>query len=151
MIPVAGGYQLVTNPRFKDEMEELFGSKNDNQLSKSALETLAVIAYKQPITKEDVDKIRGVSSTRSINMLLSYKLVTISGSSDDVLKSPVYSTTSRFLEMFKLKGTEDLPSLDTLNFDEINIEDFETEETETEEPDGEGLSFNQTRGEYGQD
>lgn len=130
MISVAGGYQIVSNPRFKDEMEELFGKRSQNQLSRSALETLAVIAYKQPISKEAIDKIRGVSSTRSINILLGYKMVTISGSTDDVLKSPIYSTTKQFLEMFRIQSVDDLPSVENLNFAEMEFDDEEYEAQE---------------------
>jgi segregation and condensation protein B len=135
IISVAGGFQMVSNPHFKDEMEELFGRRNQNQLSRSALETLAIVAYKQPISKEDVDKIRGVSSTRSINMLLGYKLITISGSTDDVLKSPVYSTTKRFLELFRLENLDDLPSLETINLNEFSMDD-EDEDNEIEDENG---------------
>ena len=89
IIPMAGGYQLVSNPHFKDELNEVFGKRNENKLPKSSLETLAVLAYKQPVTKEEVDKIRGVSSTRSINTLLAMKMITITGCADDIVKSPL--------------------------------------------------------------
>ncbi|OHD56533.1 MAG: SMC-Scp complex subunit ScpB [Spirochaetes bacterium GWF1_51_8] len=121
IIHVAGGFQLVTNPAFKDELNELFGKRNDNRLTRSVLETLAVVSYKQPITKEDVDKVRGVSSTRSINTLLGYKLINISGYTEGVVQSPLYSTTKRFLELFKLKDLGDLPVLDSLTFDDLEL------------------------------
>lgn len=125
VIPVAGGCQIVTSPHYKDELNEIFGRRNENKVPKSALETLAVIAYKQPVSKEDVDKIRGVSSTRSINSLLALKLVNISGSADDIVKSPLYSTTERFLEFFRLKSIEDLPSLSTIDFSKISEADLD--------------------------
>jgi len=133
IINVADGLQLVSNPHYKDELEELFGKKNEFQISKSALETLAIIAYKQPVTKEEIDGIRGVSSTRSINQLLALKLITISGTHKD-LNLPIYSTTDRFLEVFRLKDLNDLPAISTIDFnllDEIEDEE-ETEETEEE-------------------
>jgi segregation and condensation protein B len=144
IIPVAGGYQLVSNPCYREELEELFGKRNENVLPKSSLETLAIIAYKQPISKDDVDRIRGVSSTRSINTLLALKLISISGSADDIVKSPVYSTSERFLEFFRIKSLEDLPSPDSIEFSKImeNSDAFfeeliEEEEKENEEQNGE--------------
>lgn len=119
IIPVAGGYQLVSNPNYKDELAELFGKRNEATLPKSCLETLAIIAYKQPISKEEIDKIRGVSSTRSLNSLLALKLINIVGSTDDILKSPLYSTTERFLEFFRITCLEDLPSLESVEFTKL--------------------------------
>lgn len=138
IIPVAGGYQLVSNPHYKDELSELFGRRNENKLPKSSLETLAIIAYKQPISKEEVDKIRGVSSSRSINTLLSLKLTTISGAADDLVKSPLYSTTSRFLEFFRIQSLEDLPSLSSLDLNQMNmtLDDEEEDEETPEEENG---------------
>ncbi|MCX7820190.1 MAG: SMC-Scp complex subunit ScpB [Brevinematales bacterium] len=130
IINVADGLQLVSNPHYKDELEELFGKKNEFQIPKSALETLAIIAYKQPVTKEEIDGIRGVSSTRSINHLLSLKLITISGTHKE-LNLPVYSTTERFLEVFRLKDLSDLPAINTIDFNALD--DIEDEEEEVEE------------------
>jgi segregation and condensation protein B len=143
IIPVAGGYQLVSNPCYHEELEELFGKRNENVLPKSCLETLAIIAYKQPISKDEVDKIRGVSSTRSVNTLLALKLVSISGSADDIVKSPVYSTSERFLEFFRIKSLEDLPSPDSIEFSKIMensdafFEDIKEEEEDNDELSGE--------------
>lgn len=132
IIQVAGGFQVATNPLFRDELSELFGKRNETQMTKSALETLAIISYKQPISKEDVDKIRGVSSTRSINALLSYKMVTISGSTDGIVKLPLYSTTDRFLEMFHINSIDDLPDIESLNYSDLVEEDNIEEEEQTE-------------------
>ncbi len=133
IIPVAGGYQIVSNPLYKDELAELFGKRNEASLPKSCLETLAIIAYKQPISKEEIDKIRGVSSTRSLNNLLALKLITIVGSTDDVVKSPLYSTTERFLEFFRITSLEDLPSLESVEFNKLlNSEDFYANDEEQE-------------------
>ncbi len=134
IINVAGGLQLVTNPHYKEELEEIFGKRSEFQIPKSALETLAIIAYKQPVTKEEIDSIRGVSSTRSINLLLSLKLITISGSNTE-LNMPVYSTTDRFLEVFRINDLKDLPPLSTMDFntfeDELkeDVQEIENEET----------------------
>lgn len=132
IIPVAGGFQIVSSPYYKDELTELFGRRNENKLPKSALETLAIIAYKQPLSKEAVDKIRGVSSTRSINMLLTLKLINIAGSADDIVKSPLYSTTERFLEFFRIKSIEDLPSLNSIEMNQF-LEDFNDDDMDENE------------------
>ncbi|MGL5254418.1 MAG: SMC-Scp complex subunit ScpB [Brevinema sp.] len=115
IILVANGYQMATNPLFKEEMRELFGSKDENRLSDTIMEILAIVAYKQPITKEEIDKIRGVNSSRSLNSLLGLKLIDIVGS-DDLLEEPLYGTTKRFLEVFRLKSLRDLPSPENLDF-----------------------------------
>ncbi|MGL5720974.1 MAG: SMC-Scp complex subunit ScpB [Brevinema sp.] len=115
IILVANGYQMATNPLFKEEMRELFGSKDENRLSDTIMEILAIVAYKQPITKEEIDKIRGVNSSRSLNSLLGLKLVDIVGS-DELLEEPQYGTTKRFLEVFRLKSLRDLPSPENLDF-----------------------------------
>ena len=122
IINVAEGLQLVSNPHYKDELQELFGRKNEFHIPKSALETLAIIAYKQPITKEEIDGIRGVSSTRSVNLLLSMKLITISGNHKE-LNLPLYSTTEKFLEMFRIKNFSDLPPLNSIDFNLIDDEE----------------------------
>ncbi|MGC8764895.1 MAG: SMC-Scp complex subunit ScpB [Brevinematia bacterium] len=129
IINVAEGLQLVTNPHYKEELDEIFGKRNEFQISKSALETLAIIAYKQPVTKEEIDSIRGVSSTRSINLLLSLKLITISGT-DKELSLPVYSTTDRFLELFRINDLKDLPPLDKIDFNLEDNEDYLEDEEE---------------------
>ncbi len=134
IIKVAGGFQLVSNPAYVEELSELFTKRNENQLSKSAMETLAVIAYKQPVTKEAVDEIRGVSSTRSINLLIGLKLVAISGSTDDIVKSPLYSTTSHFMEQFRIQSLDDLPDIDSLNLDDFESEDDEPSSGDEENP-----------------
>jgi segregation and condensation protein B len=135
IIQVAGGFQVATNPLFRDELSELFGKRNESQMTKSALETLAIVAYKQPISKDDVDKIRGVSSTRSINALLGFKMITISGSTDGIVKMPLYSTTDRFLEMFHINSLDDLPDIESLNYSDL-IEDDDAGEEEQTERDG---------------
>lgn len=144
IIKVAGGHQLVSHPSYADELAELFGNRNENQLSKSALETLAVIAYKQPVSKEQIDEIRGVSSTRSINLLMGYKLVAITGSTDDIVKSPLYSTTPQFMEMFRIQSLDDLPAIESLNLDDFSDEgDTADNSSEDKLPEELGLEMEQ--------
>ncbi len=131
---IANGYQMMTNPMYKEELREIFGSKEENKLSQTSMEILAIIAYKQPISKEDVDSIRGVNSTRSLNTLLGHKLIDIVGT-DKLLDNILYGTSKRFLEVFRLKSLNDLPSPESLELSELadileeddqnNIEIFE--------------------------
>ena len=132
IIPVANGYQLVTNPLYKEELRDIFGSKEENKLSQTAMEILAIIAYKQPVSKEEIDKIRGVNSSRSLNTLLGLKLIDIVGT-DKLLDDILYGTNKKFLEIFKLKSLQDLPSPESLELSElseiINMEEsYEDEE-----------------------
>ncbi|MGL5956190.1 MAG: SMC-Scp complex subunit ScpB [Brevinema sp.] len=119
ILSVAGGYQLMTNPLYKDELREIFGTKDDNKLSQTAMEILAIIAYKQPVSKEDIDNIRGVNSTRSLNTLLGHKLIDIVGT-DKLLDNILYGTSKRFLEVFRLKSISDLPSPESLELSELS-------------------------------
>ncbi len=118
ILSVANGYQLMTNPIYKDELREIFGSKEENKLSQTSMEILAIIAYKQPISKEDIDKIRGVNSTRSLNTLVGHKLIDIVGT-DKILDNILYGTSKRFLEIFRLKSLNDLPSPESLELSEL--------------------------------
>ncbi|MGL4394056.1 MAG: SMC-Scp complex subunit ScpB [Brevinema sp.] len=126
ILAVANGYQLMTNPLFKEELREIFGAKEENKLSQTSMEILAIIAYKQPISKEEIDKIRGVNSSRSLNTLLGHKLIDIIGS-DDILGDILYGTTKRFLEIFRLKSLSDLPSPESLQLSEL-ADMYEAEE-----------------------
>ncbi|MGL4367799.1 MAG: SMC-Scp complex subunit ScpB [Brevinemataceae bacterium] len=118
ILPVAGGYQIMTNPSFKEELRELFGSKDENKLSQTVMEILAIIAYKQPVSKEEIDKIRGVNSSRSLNILIGLKLIDVVGS-DNLLGDILYGTSKRFLEVFRLKSLNDLPSPESLELNEV--------------------------------
>ncbi|MFN3486271.1 MAG: SMC-Scp complex subunit ScpB [Planctomycetota bacterium] len=106
---IAGGYQLLTRPQYADIIVKLKKSKADRKLSAAALETLAIIAYKQPIKRVDVEAIRGAASGELIRALMERRLVRIVGR-DEVPGAPVlYGTTKEFLDTFGLKSIEDLP------------------------------------------
>ncbi|MGL4388893.1 MAG: SMC-Scp complex subunit ScpB [Brevinema sp.] len=131
ILAIANGYQLMTNSLFKEELREIFGAKEENKLSQTSMEILAIIAYKQPISKEEIDKIRGVNSSRSLNTLLGLKLIDIIGS-DEILGDILYGTTKRFLEIFRLKSLNDLPSPESLQLSELSniLDDESIEEDE---------------------
>lgn len=106
---IAGGYQLLTRPQYADIIAKLRKSKADRKLSTAALETLAIIAYKQPIKRVDLEAIRGAASGELIRALMERNLVKIAGR-EDVPGSPLqYGTSKDFLDSFGLKSLEDLP------------------------------------------
>jgi segregation and condensation protein B len=106
---VAGGYQMRTRPEYKDWVKR-FVREKEVGLTKSMLETLSIIAYKQPITKKEIDSIRGVDSARAIKFLLERKLIGIGGRNGDAGKKIVFKTTEKFLEVYGLRGVDDLPT-----------------------------------------
>jgi len=106
---VAGGYQIRTRPEYREWIKRLVQPK-PMRLSKPALETLAIIAYKQPIIRSDIEHIRGVNCGGIIRMLLERKLVRILGRKAIPGRPHIYATTKHFLEIFDLKNLEDLPT-----------------------------------------
>ena len=110
---VAGGYQMLTLPEFGDTIRKLHQTDADAKLSKAALETLAIIAYKQPILRVDVEGIRGVACGETIRNLMEKHLVKIAGRAEEPGRPILYGTTKRFLEVFGLNTINDLPTPDS--------------------------------------
>jgi segregation and condensation protein B len=106
---VAGGYQIVTLPEFGDHLKKLHQREVDAKLTKAALETLAIIAYKQPILRADIEAIRGVACGETIRSLMEKHLVRIDGRAEEPGRPILYGTTKRFLELFGLNSLKDLP------------------------------------------
>lgn len=106
---VAGGYQLRTRPEYNKWIKRLL-QPQPVRLSKAALETLAIIAYKQPIMRSDIEHIRGVDCGGILRMLLNRKLIRILGRKEIPGRPLIYATTRQFLEVFDLKDLKDLPS-----------------------------------------
>ena len=106
-----GGLRLATVETVAPFVRALFADREGRRLSRSLLETLAVIAYKQPVTKPEVDHVRGVSSDYALRQLLERGLVEIAGRSDSVGRPLLYATTDAFLDAFALDGLAALPSL----------------------------------------
>src|SRR6478735_6035668 len=107
-----GGWQFLTKKEFHKTVAQLNGEKFLKRLSNAALETLAIIAYKQPITKAEIESIRGVSSDYSIQKLLEKELIVITGRNEELPGKPlVYATSKNFMDYFGLNSPEDLPKL----------------------------------------
>jgi segregation and condensation protein B len=107
---VAGGFQFRTRPELSSWVKKLKGTKPAS-LSPAALETLAIVAYRQPIVKAEIESIRGVDVSAPLKGLLEKKLIRIVGRKDVPGKPIIYGTTKRFLEVFNLKDLSELPTL----------------------------------------
>jgi segregation and condensation protein B len=114
LLHIAGGFQLATKPAFAEVVRRLFVGKRRVRLTKAALEALAIIAYKQPTTRPEIDAIRGVSSGGVLETLLERNLIRIAGRADGVGRPLLYGTTSDFLQYLGLNHLRDLPSLEEL-------------------------------------
>jgi len=121
---LAGGYQIVTNPEFAPWINKLF-RREETRLSQPALETLAIIAYKQPLTRGEIEAIRGVNVDGVIKTLIDKSLIRIRGRKDAPGRPITYGTTEEFLKRFGLKGLDSLPQL--RDFSEHDL-DFEKED-----------------------
>ena len=106
---VAGGYQIRTRPEYKEWIKRMLQPK-PLRLSKPALETLAIIAYKQPVIRSDVEHIRGVDCGGVLRVLLERKFIRVLGRKEIPGRPLIYATTKRFLEVFDLKNLKDLPT-----------------------------------------
>lgn len=109
IVKVARGFLFATRAEYSNYLGYLSSEKSKRRLSQAALETLAIIAYKQPITKPELESIRGVNSDYILNMLLEKNLITISGRSDTIGRPLLYGTTDEFLKYFGLYQITDLP------------------------------------------
>jgi segregation and condensation protein B len=113
---IAGGYQIYTLPEFSPWIETLFQKIKKQRLSKAALETLSIVAYRQPVTKIDIDQIRGVQPDAALKTLLERELITISGRAHTVGRPLLYGTSDQFLIHFGLRDLSELPKLEEMEF-----------------------------------
>jgi segregation and condensation protein B len=114
IVELAGGYQLLTRDRYHPWLVRLRRTGHDARLTSAALETLAVIAYRQPIMRAEIERIRGVNCTDLIRVLMEKGLVRIAGRHDSLGRPQLYGTTRRFLQLFGLNTLKDLPEVDAL-------------------------------------
>lgn len=111
---VAGGYRILTLPDFATAVAAVRGMRDNQRLSRAALETLAIIAYRQPITRVKVESIRGVACGEVIRTLLDRRLVAIVGRAEELGRPMLYGTSKHFLESFGLASIKDLPKVSDL-------------------------------------
>lgn len=120
MVKSGGGYQFLTKPAYQGSIGILLKQQSKRRLTTSALETLSIIAYKQPVTKGDIEAIRGVNCDYTVNKLLEKGLVEIKGKGDSIGRPILYGTSERFMDYFGINELSDLPT----------PRDFATEENE---------------------
>lgn len=110
IVEVAGGWRMVTRPEFAPYISRLHPPQR-TRLSRSSLEVLAIIAYHQPITRPEIDQLRGVDSSAAIQSLLEHGLIQVVGHKDTVGRPRLYATTQKFLELFGLRSLDEIPPL----------------------------------------
>ncbi len=123
ILQIAKGFIFATRPDYAKYLGYLSSEKSKRRLSQAALETLAIIAYKQPITKPELESIRGVNSDYILNTLLEKNLITITGRAETIGRPLLYGTTDDFLKYFALNNLSDLPKPREIE-DIMNDEDF---------------------------
>jgi segregation and condensation protein B len=114
LVEVAGGYQIVTRPELDEWVRRLFEERRSQRLSIQALETLAVIAYKQPITGPEIGEIRGVNTSGVLGTLIDRRLIKVAGRKRVIGRPFLYATTREFLIRFGLKDLTDLPKIEEM-------------------------------------
>ena len=119
--PIAGGYQFLTKPAYQPTVIEFLKSKLNKRLSTNSLETLAIIAYRQPVSKPDIERIRGVNCDYTIQKLLEKELIAIVGRSEEVGKPLLYGTSQFFMNYFGINSVADLPKLKDLEQSAENV------------------------------
>ena len=106
---LGGGYQFLTKPAYQASISILLKQQSHKRLSTAQMETLSIIAYKQPITKSEMEQIRGVNCDYSVQKLLEKELVTIKGKSDAIGRPLLYGTSDKFMDYFGINHLKDLP------------------------------------------
>jgi segregation and condensation protein B len=144
---LAGGYQFYIMPQYSGYVQELFTRRRKMRLTRAALETLAIIAYRQPATKTEIEHIRGVASDGVIHNLLEKKMITIKGRAKTVGKPLQYGTTDEFLKFFGINSLTDLPKM--AEIEELVSQMEDTDQTElTLQPPVESTKLNIADGTY---
>jgi len=111
---IAGGYRMMTLPAYNRWLTKLLRARAETKLTGAAMETLAIVAYKQPCTRADIEAVRGVAAGDILNRLREMNMIKIVGRAEDLGRPLLYGTTKRFLEVFGLAGLDDLPQVDAL-------------------------------------
>ena len=119
IIELEGSYQMCTRTGFYENLIRVAASPKKQVLSEVVLETLSIIAYKQPITRLEIEKIRGVSCDHAVNRLLEFELITELGRKDAPGRPLLFGTTEQFLRSFGVKSLEELPEVSTVQLEEF--------------------------------
>ncbi|MBK6399390.1 MAG: SMC-Scp complex subunit ScpB [Bacteroidetes bacterium] len=153
LIEISEGYQFLTKKQYHPTINSLIQHKSKKKLSVSQMETLAIIAYRQPISKSEIEHIRGVSCDYAVQKLLEKELVEISGKSDGPGRPVLYSTSRNFMDYFGIKNVKDLPQLKDLHvdgneigtatemMDSSDLENVAPSENENPESDGNSIEI----------
>ena len=135
VVKSGGGYQFLTKPAYQSSISILLKQQSKRRLTTSALETLSIIAYKQPVTKGDLEAIRGVNCDYTVNKLLEKGLVEIKGKSDSIGRPILYGTSERFMDYFGINELSELPTPKDFSHEANEIGDEkEIEQPAAEEP-----------------
>jgi segregation and condensation protein B len=119
---IGGGAMLSVKRDYWDSLKGRYGKKNDARISRAAMETLAIVAYSQPVTRAEIEKIRGVSADNMMRFLIEKKLVHEVGKKDIPGKPALYGTTRDFLKLFRLNSIAELPKLSESDMDKFELE-----------------------------
>jgi segregation and condensation protein B len=111
LVEAGGGYQFLSKATYHETIAAFLNQKENKKLSTAAMETLSIIAYKQPVTKTEIEQIRGVNSDYTVHKLLEKELITIMGKADAPGKPVLYGVSAYFLDYFGINSTEELPQL----------------------------------------
>ena len=143
-----GGWQFLTKPEYHTTIAQLNGDKFLKKLSVASIETLSIIAYKQPVTKSEIELIRGVNCDYAVQKLLEKELIVISGRKEDAVGKPlIYATSKNFMDYFGINSSDDLPKIkEILNQEIIGATKIEREEKSGEqEPNTAGSPKNESQ------
>lgn len=132
LFKAAGGYQFLTKPAYQASISILLKQQSKKRLSTSAMETLSIIAYKQPISKTEIENIRGVNCDYAVQKLLDKGLIEITGKADTIGRPMLYGTTQKFMEYFGISELAELPTPKEVSAEVNTI----GENPESKEPDG---------------
>jgi len=119
---ISGGFAISPKKIYWDNLKARYGKKNENRLSRAAMETLSIIAYSQPVTRAEVESIRGVQADNMVRLLIEKNLIREMGKKDVPGKPVQYGTTREFLKVFRLASIADLPKLDESEAERFELE-----------------------------
>ena len=119
---IGGGVLISPKREHWEKLKERYGKKSEGKISRAAMETLSIIAYSQPITRTEIEKIRGVNADNMIRLLLEKELIRETGKKDVPGKPIQYGTTKEFLKLFRLNSIADLPKLDESDMEKFELE-----------------------------